>query len=45
MRGAVVGMYCVTAYVGHSLHSPDPSGHLVEVRSRIAMTRFFDAHS
>nr|WP_114976566.1 hotdog domain-containing protein [Corynebacterium striatum] len=33
------GMYCVTAYVGH-IHftRPIPSGHLVEVRSRIAMT-------
>ncbi|MDR7330230.1 acyl-CoA thioesterase [Corynebacterium guangdongense] len=31
--------YCVTAYVGH-IHftRPIPSGHLVEVRSRIAMT-------
>lgn len=31
--------YCVTAYVGH-IHftKPIPSGHLVEVRSRIAMT-------
>ncbi|OFQ42948.1 acyl-CoA thioesterase [Corynebacterium sp. HMSC076D02] len=33
------GTYCVTAYVGH-IHftRPIPSGHLVEVRSRIAMT-------
>ncbi|QNE90128.1 acyl-CoA thioesterase [Corynebacterium incognita] len=33
------GKYCVTAYVGH-IHftRPIPSGHLVEVRSRIAMT-------
>lgn len=31
--------YCVTAYVGH-IHftRPIPSGHMVEVRSRIAMT-------
>ncbi|OFU57792.1 acyl-CoA thioesterase [Corynebacterium sp. HMSC11D10] len=31
--------YCVTAYVGH-IHftRPIPSGHIVEVRSRIAMT-------
>ena len=31
--------YCVTAYVGH-IHftRPIPSGHLVEVRSRIALT-------
>ncbi|WP_165164891.1 acyl-CoA thioesterase [Corynebacterium qintianiae] len=33
------GTYCVTAYVGH-IHftRPIPSGHLVEVRSRVAMT-------
>lgn len=33
------GTYCVTAYVGH-IHftRPIPSGHMVEVRSRIAMT-------
>lgn len=33
------GKYCVTAYVGH-IHftRPIPSGHMVEVRSRIAMT-------
>lgn len=33
------GTYCVTAYVGH-IHftRPIPSGHIVEVRSRIAMT-------
>lgn len=33
------GQYCVTAYVGH-IHftRPIPSGHIVEVRSRIAMT-------
>ncbi|APT85396.1 acyl-CoA thioesterase [Corynebacterium aquilae] len=33
------GAYCVTAYVGH-IHftRPIPSGHMVEVRSRIAMT-------
>ncbi|QPK78886.1 acyl-CoA thioesterase [Corynebacterium lizhenjunii] len=33
------GAYCVTAYVGH-IHftRPIPSGHIVEVRSRIAMT-------
>ncbi|AWB84617.1 acyl-CoA thioesterase [Corynebacterium liangguodongii] len=33
------GSYCVTAYVGH-IHftRPIPSGHIVEVRSRIAMT-------
>ena len=33
------GKYCVTAYVGH-IHftRPIPSGHIVEVRSRIAMT-------
>lgn len=33
------GTYCVTAYVGH-IHftRPIPSGHLVEVRSRIALT-------
>ncbi|AWB82593.1 acyl-CoA thioesterase [Corynebacterium yudongzhengii] len=33
------GTYCVTAYVGH-IHftRPIPSGHLVEVRSRLAMT-------
>lgn len=31
--------YCVTAYVGHiHFNRPIPSGHLVEVRSRIAMT-------
>ncbi|WP_311342672.1 acyl-CoA thioesterase [Corynebacterium riegelii] len=31
--------YCVTAYVGH-IHftRPIPSGHIVEVRSRVAMT-------
>ena len=33
------GTYCVTAYVGHIHFSrPIPSGHMVEVRSRIAMT-------
>ncbi len=33
------GAYCVTAYVGH-IHftRPIPSGHIVEVRSSIAMT-------
>ena len=33
------GAYCVTAYVGH-IHftRPIPSGHVVEVRSRIAYT-------
>ncbi|APT91954.1 acyl-CoA hydrolase [Corynebacterium phocae] len=33
------GAYCVTAYVGH-IHftRPIPSGHIVEVRSRIALT-------
>ena len=33
------GTYCVTAYVGH-IHftRPIPSGHIVEVRSRVAMT-------
>ncbi|MEX3504537.1 acyl-CoA thioesterase [Corynebacterium sp. LK2510] len=33
------GTYCVTAYVGH-IHftRPIPSGHMVEIRSRIAMT-------
>lgn len=33
------GAYCVTAYVGH-IHftRPIPSGHLVEVRSRMALT-------
>ncbi|MCS4536062.1 acyl-CoA thioesterase [Corynebacterium sp. HS2168-gen11] len=33
------GTYCVTAYVGH-IHftRPIPSGHMVEVRSRIALT-------
>ena len=33
------GTYCVTAYVGH-IHftRPIPSGHMVEVRSRISMT-------
>ena len=33
------GTYCVTAYVGH-IHftRPIPSGHMVEVRSRVAMT-------
>ncbi|WP_019195077.1 acyl-CoA thioesterase [Corynebacterium timonense] len=33
------GTYCVTAYVGH-IHftRPIPSGHIVEVRARIAMT-------
>lgn len=33
------GSYCVTAYVGH-IHftRPIPSGHMVEVRSRIAYT-------
>lgn len=31
--------YCVTAYVGHiHFNRPIPSGHMVEVRSRIAMT-------
>ncbi len=31
--------YCVTAYVGHiHFRRPIPSGHIVEVRSRIAMT-------
>lgn len=31
--------YCVTAYVGHiHFNRPIPSGHIVEVRSRIAMT-------
>lgn len=33
------GTYCVTAYVGHiHFNRPIPSGHMVEVRSRIAMT-------
>lgn len=33
------GTYCVTAYVGHiHFRRPIPSGHLVEVRSRIAYT-------
>ncbi|GAB3945583.1 acyl-CoA thioesterase [Corynebacterium tapiri] len=33
------GTYCVTAYVGHiHFRRPIPSGHLVEVRSRIAIT-------
>ncbi|MFV8381705.1 acyl-CoA thioesterase [Corynebacterium hindlerae] len=33
------GTYCVTAYVGHiHFFRPIPSGHMVEVRSRIAMT-------
>ncbi|MBV7282661.1 acyl-CoA thioesterase [Corynebacterium sp. TAE3-ERU30] len=33
------GTYCVTAYVGHiHFNRPIPSGHVVEVRSRIAMT-------
>lgn len=33
------GTYCVTAYVGH-IHftRPIPSGHMVEVRARVAMT-------
>ncbi|WP_425292257.1 acyl-CoA thioesterase [Corynebacterium mayonis] len=33
------GTYCVTAYVGH-IHftRPIPSGHMVEIRSRIALT-------
>ncbi|MCZ9310282.1 acyl-CoA thioesterase [Corynebacterium uberis] len=37
--------YCVTAYVGH-IHftRPIPSGHLVEVRSRIAMTGTSSMH-
>ncbi|WP_018297385.1 acyl-CoA thioesterase [Corynebacterium lubricantis] len=31
--------YCVTAYVGHiHFNRPIPSGHLVEIRSHIAMT-------
>ncbi|RNE49834.1 acyl-CoA thioesterase [Corynebacterium alimapuense] len=31
--------YCVTAYVGHiHFNRPIPSGHMVEVRSRVAMT-------
>ena len=31
--------YCVTAYVGHiHFNRPIPSGHMVEVRSRIAYT-------
>ncbi|MFC5089766.1 acyl-CoA thioesterase [Corynebacterium aquatimens] len=39
------GAYCVTAYVGH-IHftRPIPSGHLVEVRSRIAMTGSSSMH-
>ena len=33
------GAYCVTAYVGHiHFNRPIPSGHMVEVRSRIAYT-------
>lgn len=33
------GTYCVTAYVGHiHFNRPIPSGHVVEVRSRIALT-------
>lgn len=39
------GTYCVTAYVGH-IHftHPIPSGHLVEVRSRIALTGSSSMH-
>lgn len=33
------GTYCVTAYVGHiHFQRPIPTGHIVEVRSRIVMT-------
>lgn len=33
------GTYCVTAYVGHiHFFRPIPSGHMVEVRSKISMT-------
>ncbi|MDO4911645.1 MAG: acyl-CoA thioesterase [Corynebacterium sp.] len=39
------GTYCVTAYVGHiHFQRPIPTGHIVEVRSRIAMTGSSSMH-
>ena len=39
------GTYCVTAYVGHiHFRRPIPSGHIVEVRSSVAMTGTSSMH-